>query len=273
MRTSWCHAVLAFFLKFLNFLQTFIGVSMVIYSAYMLNQWQCNHKDVSFPNLPPPPAVVSFNLNAIGLDFQPLPATWYWRFSHILCFLRDGSKLLRFVHAFMGVGIFLCCITCIGQFAAEALNGCCLCFYALLSTVFVLLELSLVAFISLDHQWQKGLPFDPTGELESLCIFIRRNMDVLQWVGIVVVVIQACFCPCCFYITSASSQSEDDDDIEGDYDYRSRTREPLLPSYSGKACGSPIGDSDIWSSRMRKKYGLNGGGTKPSLLNQSPSSD
>ncbi|XP_073042366.1 tetraspanin-18-like [Primulina eburnea] len=251
MRTPCCHTFLAFILKFLNFLQTFIGVSMIIYSGYMLDQWHRHHGDVSFP---PPLAAVSFNHNVLGLDFRFLPETW-------------------FVYGFMGVGILICCITCIGHFAAEAINGCCLCFYALLSTVFVLLEVSLVAFISLDHQWQKKLPFDPTGELESVCAFIKSNMDVFEWVGIAVVVIQVLSILFAIIIRSVSSQRDDDDDIEIDYDRRSRIREPLLHSYSGKASGSTRGDSDIWSSRMREKYGLHGGDAKPSLLNHNSSTD
>ncbi|XP_073144321.1 tetraspanin-18-like [Henckelia pumila] len=253
MRTPCCHTFLALILKFLNFLQTFIGVSMIIYSAYMLNQWHSHHEDVSFPNFPPPPTVVSFNHNA-GLDSQSLPATW-------------------FIYGFMGVGILMCCITCIGHFAAEAINGCCLCFYALLSTVFILLEVSLVAFISLNHQWQKELPFDPTGEFESLCAFIKSNVDVSKCVGIAIVTIQVLSILFAIILRSSVSSQRDDDDIEEDYDFRGRTREPLLHSHSGKASASPRGDSDIWSSRMREKYGLNGGDAKPSLLNQNSFSD
>lgn len=52
MRTPCCHTFLAFVLKFLNFLQTFIGISIIIYSAYMLNQWQ-HHT--------PPPAPMPYD--------------------------------------------------------------------------------------------------------------------------------------------------------------------------------------------------------------------
>lgn len=34
------HVFLAFILKFLNYLQTFMGVSMIIYSCFMLNRWR-----------------------------------------------------------------------------------------------------------------------------------------------------------------------------------------------------------------------------------------
>lgn len=94
--------------------------------------------------------------------------------------------------------------------------------YSILATLFILLEVGLVAFIALDHHWEKvpcyhlmwmlvyfifvpsfltiksffqDIPFDPTGELDSLCTFIKDNVDVFEWVGIALVIIQAYFSP------------------------------------------------------------------------------
>ncbi|KAG8389124.1 hypothetical protein BUALT_Bualt02G0196600 [Buddleja alternifolia] len=88
----------------------FVGVAIIVYAAYMLNQWHHHHHQ-----FPPPPdvinplnlasGVVSFN----DINSHSLPPPW-------------------FIYAFMGVGILVCCITCIGHIAAEAINGCCLCF-------------------------------------------------------------------------------------------------------------------------------------------------
>ncbi|URE18963.1 hypothetical protein MUK42_10686 [Musa troglodytarum] len=39
MRPSLCRSCLVFALKFLNFLQTFVGVSVLIYSIWVLNRW------------------------------------------------------------------------------------------------------------------------------------------------------------------------------------------------------------------------------------------
>lgn len=36
----------------------------------------------------------------------------------------------------------------------------------------------------------QDLPFDPTGELQSLKSFIEDNLDLCKWVGITVVVVQ-----------------------------------------------------------------------------------
>ncbi|KAI3461015.1 hypothetical protein Pfo_017678 [Paulownia fortunei] len=271
MRTPCCHTFLALILKFLNFLQAFIGAAIIIYSAYMLSQWQ-HHRD----ELPPPapshdesgiqlPAdvinplnlasgVVSFDDNVLRIGFQSLPAPW-------------------FIYAFMGIGIVVCCITCIGHIAAEAINGCCLCFYALLTTIFVLLEVGLVAFIAFNHHWKKDLPFDPTGELDSLMNFIEDNVDSFGWVGIAIVIIQALSLLFAIILRSLVSSQRVDEDIEADYDLRSSTREPLLIPHASQVSGSTRGDSDIWSSRMREKYGLSTGDAKHNLLNQNQSTD
>ncbi|PPD97800.1 hypothetical protein GOBAR_DD05177 [Gossypium barbadense] len=51
MRLNCCHVSFAFVLKFLNFLQAFLGVSILLYSLRMLDQW--NHH---VPISPPPSA-------------------------------------------------------------------------------------------------------------------------------------------------------------------------------------------------------------------------
>ncbi|KAF7818500.1 tetraspanin-18-like isoform X1 [Senna tora] len=169
-----------------------------------------------------------------------------------------------FIYSFMGVGILLCCISLLGCIAAEAFNGCCLCFYSMLITVLVLLEAALVAFIAIDHRWEKDLPFDPTGELQSLRSFIEDNIDVCKWVGIAVVVVQALSLLLALNLRATVSTRRTDSDDEDEYDFRSRTRDPLLNHQSGQSSGSTKGDnrgtlSDIWSSRIREKYKLNSG--------------
>ncbi|KAJ8534610.1 hypothetical protein K7X08_016338 [Anisodus acutangulus] len=259
MATPCCQGFIAFLLKFLNFLQTFIGVSIIIYSAYMLNHWQHHHNYV----LPPNTHAEFSNFASIltledgyQLNKNSLPAPW-------------------FIYAFMGIGIILCCITCIGHVGAEAVNGCCLCFYSLLMTAFVLLEISLVVFIALDHHWDKDLPMDPTGELHSLRTFIEQNMDVCKWIGIVVVVIQAFSLFLAIVLRALVSSHRINHDMEGDYDVIGRTSEPLLDPRLSQTSGLAKGDargghSDIWSSRMREKYHLVGE-ARQHIPNQNPS--
>ncbi|OAY34701.1 tetraspanin-18 [Manihot esculenta] len=274
MRRNCFHISLAFLLKLFNFLQAFIGVCIILYSVWMLNQW--NHRVPS----PPPPLVlpsldssslsrlpnsnshslrvlnlvtdVAYGIDdGLGLDFNSfkLPAPW-------------------FIYSFMGVGIILCTITFIGCIAAEAINGCCLCFYTILKTVLILLEAALVAFIAIDLSWQKDLPPDPTGELQSLRSFIEENADICKWVGITVITIQALALLLAIILRALVSTHRTDSEFEDYENVGGRNWDPLL-NQSGQTSGSGI-HSDIWSSRMREKYGLNGG-DKANALNQNAS--
>ncbi|KAA8543446.1 hypothetical protein F0562_021059 [Nyssa sinensis] len=277
MRTPCCHTFLAFNLKFLNFLQTFIGLSIILYSVYMLNQWN-NHSLHPPPSAPSPdyPDALLSNFDAVRVSEHVAPLK---RAANMISGFDDEFELHLqslpapwFIYAFMGVGIVLCCITCIGHIAAEAINGCCLCFYTLLTVILILLEAALVAFIAIDHHWEKDLPFDPTGELDSLLAFIEDNVDVCKWVGITVVIIQVLSLLIAMILRAMVSTQRADHDIEGDYDVRGRTWEPLLNPHTSQPSGSiksdaKVAHSDIWSSRMREKYGFNGGDVKNNLLN------
>ncbi|RWW33808.1 hypothetical protein GW17_00001465 [Ensete ventricosum] len=154
MRPSLCRSCLAVALKFLNFLQTFVGVSVLIYSIWVLNRW---HRH-----------------GHLVLDLRDVPAPW-------------------FVCASMGVGISLCLISFTGYVAAEAVNGCCLCFYAVLSTMLIVLEAALMGDILLNKHWEEDLPYDSTGELKNLREFVEDNMDIFKWVAVSVIAIQASF--------------------------------------------------------------------------------
>ncbi|CAI0426698.1 unnamed protein product [Linum tenue] len=241
MRPNCCHVSIAFLLKFFNFLLAFIGISIILYSAWMLDQWN-HHLPASPPPFPAPSSsssassivysrshsVSTLNLATdvasqmdAGLGFYlnsvDLPAPW-------------------FIYSFMGVGAILCCITFIGCIAAEAINGCCLCF---------------------------DIPFDPTGEVQSMRAFIEDNIEICKWVGIAVLVIQAVSLLLAMVLRGLVSTPKSDIDGEDDYESgRSRRWEPLL-GQPGQTSGSGNG-SDIWSSRMREKYGLNSN-DKPGL--------
>lgn len=54
MRRNCCHISFAFILKFLNYLQAFVGVSIIIYSIWMLDQW--NHHVPIYPPAPSAPS-------------------------------------------------------------------------------------------------------------------------------------------------------------------------------------------------------------------------
>ncbi|KAI9085842.1 hypothetical protein K1719_032256 [Acacia pycnantha] len=270
MRPNCCQTCLSFCIKFLNFLQCFIGISIILYSAWFIDKW-------SHPiPLPPSPAPSpSFSLS-IPVNSQPLSVSA--QINHLNLVLHtvssfddvpdfDSSSFQLpapwFIYSFMGVGILMFCISLLGCIAAEAFNGCCLCFYNIIITLFVLLEAALVTFIAVDHRWEKDLPFDPTGELQSLKSFIEDNLDMCKWVGITVVVVQALSLLLSLNLRATVSTQSTDFDDEDEYDNRGRSWDPLLKHQSGQSSG--LAKSDIrgslsdWSSRMREKYKLNSG--------------
>ncbi|XP_031371725.1 tetraspanin-18-like [Punica granatum] len=265
MRRNCCHISLAFVLKVLNYLQTFVGISIILYSAWMLNQWS-HHVPVFPPSAPPPDSSAQLLLNSRSAGAFADRVTPLDFAADMVSGLDVGIGVVLndfkfpapwFIYSFMGVGVVLCCVSFIGCIAAEAINGCCLCFYTLLVTVLLLIEAALVAFIAIDRQWEQILPVDPTGELNSLRSFIEKNVAICKWVGIAIVVVQALSLLLSFVLRALVSPRRGEFDYEDDCENtRSRTREPLLNSQLGQ---TSAGHSDLWSSLVREKYGLNNG--------------
>ncbi|MQL73568.1 hypothetical protein Taro_005906 [Colocasia esculenta] len=235
MRPSPCRTCLAFLLKVLNFLQAFVGVAIIVYSVWMLNHWSRH----------------DLGLRAVsGVGAGELPDPW-------------------FVYSFMGVGVLVCLVTFSGHVAAEAVNGCCLCFvsfatsvpcYAILTSILILFEAALVGLLVIDKHWEEDLPHDPTGELDRLRKFVEANIDVCRWIGVVVIVIQALSLLLAVILRGLLSTGSLCYDSDEDLPV---ARTPLLyPNHgSGSASKSMDGKihSDIWSARMREKYGLSQG--------------
>ncbi|CAF1944538.1 BnaCnng48870D [Brassica napus] len=260
MRHNCCHLSFASTLKILNFVQAFFGVSIIIYSIWMLDQYHrhvpvdpptsssgLGIARVSEPLNNPAGLMASVVLGSSGggggdhgfnLRSLDLPAPW-------------------FIYSFMAVGVLVCIVTIIGFIAAEAINGCCLCFYSILKTLLILLEAALVAFIAIDRQWEKDLPYDPTGELNSLRAFIEDNIDICKWVGAAVLVVQLLSLLLAMVLRAMVSPKRPELGDEEDFENpRSRAWDPLLGSQANQASAGPS-KSENWSSRIREKYGLN----------------
>ncbi|XP_022004039.1 tetraspanin-18 [Helianthus annuus] len=247
MRKSCCHSCLAFILKFLNIFQLFVGISIILYSVFMLHQWN--------KHLPDSSDAVSAAFNAdrvisLGNMIGDSHSPW-------------------FIYAFMGIGVMLCCISCIGHIAAEAINGCCLYFYAVLKTLFILLEVALIMFIAFDRHWESDLPLDPTGAIDKFREFVESDVDFCKWIGSTVVVVQVvCLLFAVVLRAMVNLQMKlDEDDIEEDGVVRCNAWEPLLnPNVAQTSVSVNVNGksfhSDIWSSRMREKYGLGSSNVK-----------
>ncbi|KAI3868253.1 hypothetical protein MKX03_000164 [Papaver bracteatum] len=271
---KFCRGYLAFHLKILNFFQAFLGVSIVIYSVWMLNQWNQHTHDIkpTPPPLAPSPQssslflVTSENVDIIRAQFIDNNLNFDFEAGIVSGFDGDvsiGFKKIPipwFIYTTMGIGILFCSVTVIGLIAAESVNSCCLCFYSLLNAVLILLEAIMVAFLVLDKQWDKDLPRDSTGELDSLRSFIEDNTDVCKCLGVAVVVIQA-LSLLLSLVLRAMVSTRAPDDYESDDDYvavRGRTFEPLVSQQRSHNSGSTSTDtkgthSDIWSNRIREK--------------------
>ncbi|KAK4272967.1 hypothetical protein QN277_021452 [Acacia crassicarpa] len=285
MRRNCCHPFLAFLLKFLNFLHAFAGVSIILYSIWMMNQWE-HH----IPVQPSPATSPSSSSPSIPSNSRPNWASA--RFTSLNLAVDtvsgfDDGLILNFrsvklpapwfIYSFMGVGIVLCCITFLGCIAAEVVHSCCLCFYTILISVILLVEAALVGLIAIDHHWEEDFPYDPTGELDSLRSFIEDNQDICEWVGLSVLIVQALSLLLALILRATISTRKTDIDYEDEYSVSRRNWEPqpnhpsCQPSGSTKSHNKGI-VSNIWNSRIRDKYGLNSG-DKYSLPIQNSSQD
>ncbi|RWW27380.1 hypothetical protein GW17_00008189, partial [Ensete ventricosum] len=96
-----------------------------------------------------------------------------------------------FIYTFLGLGIYLCLITCSGHIAAETANGHCLSCYMAFVLLLVMLEAALIADIFLNGEWEEDFPEDPTGKFDELKNFVRSNFEMCKWIGLLVVAAQA----------------------------------------------------------------------------------
>ncbi|XP_010438387.1 PREDICTED: tetraspanin-20 [Camelina sativa] len=278
MRHNCCHVSFASVLKILNFLQAFIGVSIIIYSIWMLDQYNHHLPPVDPPPSQPPaassPDSSTFSSSSgIEITGDSLKNPISFVSGIVLgsgtdsgCFNLRSLDLPApwFIYSFMAIGILVCIVTIIGFIAAEAINGCCLCFYSILKTLLIIIEAVLLGFIAIDRQWEKDLPYDPTGELNSLRAFIEENIDICKWVGIVVVAIQFLSLLLALVlramVSPRQSELDDDDDFENPMN---RARDNLLGPQANQT--SSASNIDNWRSRIREKYGLiNGQSQTPS---------
>jgi len=282
-----CRVFVAFLLKFLNFIQAFIGASMILYAIWMLNRWNSHVRPP--PIAPAPNNVDGYNLPAelmslhssVGQQLEvPFSNPQTIARADRLQFRKLGQHSFDivagadldvhslpapwFIYTCLGIGIIVCVITCIGHIAAEITNGFCLSCYSILIVLLILVEAALVGDIFLNHNWEKDIPNDPTGEFENTKEFIEHNIDICKWVALTVVIIQA-FSLLLATILRAmvSTRRPDYDSDDGDYiSSRSTSHQPLLSQGSETPSGPVTGKNrsksrDAWSKRMREKYASN----------------
>lgn len=299
-----CRVFVAFLLKFVNFIQAFIGASMILYAVWMLNHWNSHVRPP--PIAPAPNNVDGYNLPAelmslhssvgqqldvpfsnpqtiSGADQTQFRKLGQHSFGIVAGADLDAVSLPApwFIYTFLGIGIIVCVITCIGHVAAEITNGFCLCCYSTFIVLLILVEAALVGDIFFNHNWEKDIPDDPTGEFENIKEFIEHNIDICKWVGLTVVIIQAFSLLLATILRAMVSTRRPAYDSDDDDDYiasRANSHQPLLSQGSETPSGPLTGKNtsksrDAWSRRMREKYALNPNEftynpTEPSITDQ-----
>ncbi|XXG67956.1 hypothetical protein AAC387_Pa06g1175 [Persea americana] len=273
----WSRGFVAFILKFLNFLEAFVGVSILLYSVWMLSHWN-NHGRIP----PPPSAPAPDNTNIVPLLLNSQYSATV-RVPELVLSRKLGLELASgidsglqfglssrpapwFIYSFMGIGISLCLVTCIGYIAVEANSGCCFSFHTMLTSIIIIFEAALVGFIAFNKHWDEDLPYDPTGQLDSLRSFIEDNIDVCKWVGLAVIVIQALSLLLSMILRAIVSCRTENYDSDDDYAVvRGGSWQPLINPQAGQSCHTSGSTSMVgkgiqpntWNTRMKEKYGLN----------------
>lgn len=127
----------------------------------------------------------------------------------------------------------------------------------------MILELALAGFIIFDNSWQEVIPEDSTGELDSIESLIEDRIDILKWVALGAVIVQAFALLLAVILRAFGSNRPKDYDSDDEYVAPRATRQPLLnrqvtggTSASAASSESRPARTDAWSTRMREKYGL-----------------
>ncbi|GMP72470.1 hypothetical protein CsSME_00030501 [Camellia sinensis var. sinensis] len=144
-------------LKLVNSTLGIVGISMILYSIWMVRVWQRDLDD---------PSSSSLHYNHFSLPWS--------------------------IHAFLGIGIAMCAIACLGHIAADTANACCLSCYMVMIFVLLLVETAFMADMFLNSDWEKDLPEDPTGRFDDFIDFVKSNFDTCKWMALLTVLAQGC---------------------------------------------------------------------------------
>lgn len=127
----------------------------------------------------------------------------------------------------------------------------------------MVLELALAAFIFFDGDWQEVIPDDSTGELDSIESFIEDKINILKWVALGAIILQAFALLLAIILRALGSKPVKDYDSDDEYLASRASRQPLLNRQATSGAGTSAASSDgrpartdAWSTRMREKYGL-----------------
>ncbi|GAB4834683.1 Tobamovirus multiplication protein 2A [Ancistrocladus abbreviatus] len=246
-----CRGFLECILKLLNILMMLAGLAMVGYGIYLFVEYKQSSSDLSPISAP----LRGDELLQLGRPFLmsvPLSSS-----------IWDDLPKAWFIYLFIGIGAVLFVISCFGCIGATRRSGCCLCCYAVFVVLLILVQLGCAAFIYFDKSWQEEIPADKTGDFDMIYAFLKEHWDIVKWVGLGIVVLEALLFLLALVVRAANRPAEYDSDDEF-INQRQSVRQPLINRQQPPATGVPVAGTldqrpsrnDAWSARMREKYGL-----------------
>ncbi|KAI4303298.1 hypothetical protein MLD38_038945 [Melastoma candidum] len=247
-----CKGFFEFLLKLLNFLIALAGLAFVGYGIFLFVQYRRLSDDAggySYGHGEDPdfielgrPLLMAVSLNGA---YENLPRAW-------------------FIYGLIGVGVILLVISCFGcivqflcQYRFLSINN----QNAFLVIMWILVQLAFAAFVYFNENWKQEIPRDKTGDFEMVYSFLKEHWQILRWVALGVVVVEALVFLLALVVRAANRPPEYDSDDE--YIAQRQIRQPMLNKQP--ATGVPVETTtvdarpprdDAWSTRMREKYGL-----------------
>ncbi|KAJ9690434.1 hypothetical protein PVL29_012866 [Vitis rotundifolia] len=175
-------------LKLVNLVMGMVGVTMILYGLWMMRVWERDMQGSSSDS------------------FEPPHFPW-------------------FIWASIITGISFCVITSVGHIAADTANGHCLSCYMVILVSLLLLETALAADIFLNSDWEKDLPEDPTGRFDDFKDFVNSNIEMFQWIGLLIVLAQGISILLAMVLRTSERGQVSNYDSDDDY---TPARNPLL---------------------------------------------
>ncbi|NP_001145473.1 Tetraspanin-19 [Zea mays] len=159
------------------------------------------------------------------------------------------------IYTFLGLGIFLCLLTCSGHIAAETANGHCLSCYMTIVFVLIMLEGAITMDVFLNSNWEEDFPADPSGKFEDFKHFVRSNFEICEWVGLSVVAAQVLSIILGMVLRTLGPDRETDYDSDDDVTVPARLPLLINQSQHGSYYAEPntSGRSDSWKLRILDK--------------------
>lgn len=223
-------------LKIVNSILTMVGLAMVLYSLWMLNEWN-SHENV-----------LRLGSSPMGRPFPGFRSS----FGHI--YVSADLPPPWFIYTFLGMGVVLCLITCSGHIAAETANGHCLSCYMLVVCLLLVTEAGVAADVFFNKNWEEDFPDDPTGQFDQVKNFVRENFDISKWVGLAVLILQGLSVLLAMILRAMGPYTGNDYDSDDDYvPSRLDLRQPFLKYSIPQTTAHPesrLSQNDGWSRRL-----------------------